>query len=109
MLFTRRAGPLEASAGLSAGYGFGGFTLDRVARDRYGMQGFFGLEPDVTNTWVLKPSVSLWFNLNNRWATTVSASYVTARPTIKFGSGLPDRQIKADAFGVAAGLGFKVF
>jgi NTE family protein len=109
VLFTRRAGPLEASAGLSAGYGFGGFTLDRVARDRYGMQGFFGLEPDVTNTWVLKPSVSLWFNLNNRWATTVSASYVTARPTIKFGSGLPDRQIKADAFGVAAGVGFKVF
>lgn len=109
ILFTRRAGPLEASAALSTGYGFGSFALERAAGDRYGMQGFFGVEPDTTNTWVVKPSVSLWFNLNNRWAATVSTSYVTARPTIKFGSGLPDRKIKADAFAVSAGVGFKVF
>lgn len=109
LLFTRRAGPLEATAGLSAGYGFGAFSLDRVARDRLGMTGVFGVEPDATNSWVLKPNVSLWFNLNNRWAATVSASYLMARPTITFGSGLPDRKIKADAIGLAAGVGVKVF
>lgn len=109
LLFTRRAGPLEASAGLSAGYGFGRFSLDRVARDRYGMAGLFGIEPDATNTWVLKPNASLWVNLDNRWAATLSASYLFARPTIRFGSGLPNRRIRADALGVSAGVGFKVF
>ena len=109
VLFTRRAGPLEATAGLSAGYGFGGFSLDRVARDRFGMAGFFAVDPDATNSWVLKPNVSLWFNVSNRWAATVSGSYMVARPTVRFGTGLPDRKIKADAVGLAAGLGFKVF
>jgi hypothetical protein len=109
LLFTRRAGPLEASAGLSAGYGFGSFSLDRAARDRYGMAGVFGVEADATNAWVLKPNVSLWFNLSNRWATTVSASYLLARPTIDFASGLPDRKIRADAVALSAGMGFKVF
>ena len=110
VFYARRAGPLEASVGVSGGYGFGSFELTDDARGRYGRLGLL-VTTDATNAWIVKPNVSVWRNLTNRLAANVSASYVVARPTIRFEPGAPaqDRTIDASAFQVSAGFGFKVF
>jgi hypothetical protein len=47
----------------------------------------------------------------NRFAATLSGSYLIARPTIHFGGAgsEADRKVKADAFRLSAGVGVKVF
>ncbi len=111
LFYARRAGRTETSAGLSVGYGVGSFELTREAREQYGRLGLFGLEADATNVWLAKPNVSVWQNLTSRIAANVSASYVMARPTIRFGPGAPaqERKITASAFQLSGGIGFKIF
>jgi len=107
--YARRGGPLEASVGLSAGYGFGGFDLTDEARDQFGQAGVFGLDPDATNAWVIKPNASLWHNLTSSIAVNLSVSYTTARPTLRIGGGVPDREIAASTVQVSTGIAYKVF
>ena len=61
---------------------------------------------------MVRPHASLWYNLSNRWAATLSASYVYARPTVRVAGDdavLYDRRINASAVRVGAGLAFKIF
>jgi NTE family protein len=107
--YARRVGRLEASAGLSGGYGFGGFEVTREARDLFGRAGLFGLEPDATNAWLVKPNASIWHNLTSRIAVNLSASYTMARPMLRVGGGVPDREITASTVQVSTGIAYKVF
>ena len=100
---------LEASAGVSVGYGFGGFDLTNDARDAYARQQVIGLDPTATNSWVVRPNASVWHNVTDRLAATVSVSYAWARPTVRFGGVLPDRRLDVKAVTFAAGIGVKVF
>ena len=110
---TRRDGRAETTLGLSAGYGIGrSMTLTTDTRDAFGRQGFFGVEGDTSNAWIVKPQASFWFNLTSRWAATMSASYVYSKPTVRITSdtGVPyDRRIEASAVRVGAGIAFKIF
>jgi NTE family protein len=111
VFYARRAGRLEASAGFSGGYGFGAFELTREARERFGQLGVFGVSADATNAWLAKPNASVWYNLTSRLAGNVSAAYLIARPTIRFGAGaaVQERSITASMVQLSAGLGWKVF
>lgn len=105
-------GRSEATLGISGGYGIGGFDPSLAARDAYGRLGLFGLEGDASNAWLVKPQASLWHNLSDRWAATVSASYMFGRSTVQLTSGdraAFTRKVDASAFRVAGGLGFKLF
>jgi NTE family protein len=102
----------EATVGVAGGIGLGSFSPSLGARDIYGRLGIFGLEGHATNTWLVKPQASLWYNLSDRLAATVSASYVFGRPTVRLSSpdAVPfDRQVSASMFSVGAGIGFKIF
>jgi hypothetical protein len=111
VFYAVRAGRIEASAGASAGYGFGSFDFAAGAKDQYARTGYIGVTADVTNSWLVKPGASLWYNVTDKLAATVSASYTRARPTIRFGGGAPDpeRDITAATVRFSMGVGFKVF
>ena len=109
---THIVGRAEATLGVSGGYGLGSFNPSLAARDTYGRLGFFGLEGEASNAWLVKPQTSLWYNLSDRWAATVSASYVFGRSNVRLTSAGTDafaRKVDASAFRVGAGLGFKLF
>lgn len=109
--YTVRAGQLEATGGVAAGYGFGRFTVSDDARESYGRLGTFNLQGDASNAWILSPRIGLWQNLNDRWAATASAAYVLSRPTVQLTSGsiVQQRTIDASALRIAAGIAYKVF
>ena len=109
---TYLTGRAEATIGVSGGYGFGSFEPSTQARDTYGQRGLFGLEGDATNAWLVKPQASLWYNLTDRWAAVVSASYVFGRSTVTVATAGVEafsKPVDAAAFRVGAGVGFKVF
>ena len=102
----------EASVGVAGGIGLGSFSPSLGARDAYGRLGIFSLEGEASNTWLVKPQASVWYNLSDRLAATVSASYIFGRPTVRLSSpnAVPfDRQVTASTFSVGAGIGFKIF
>jgi NTE family protein len=104
-------GRSEIAVGVSAGYGFAGFDPSLESRDFYGQRGLFGLEGDASNAWLVKPQASLWYNLSDRWAATVSASYITGRSTVSLASGgaVPfSKRVDASTFRIGVGLGFKI-
>lgn len=106
------AGRTEATIGISGGYGLGRLNPSLAARDTFGRLDTFGLEGRASNAWLIKPQSSVWYNLNDRWAATVSASYVFAPSTIRFlsnGSSVYTQKVDASVFRVGAGIGFKVF
>ena len=110
---TRLAGRAEATVGVSGGFGIGrSLTIESDTRDALGRAGLFGVEGESSNAWMIKPQASLWYNLSNRWAATISASYVIAQPTVRVTSGTTvayEREIDASAVRVGAGLAFKLF
>lgn len=109
---TRVINRTEATVGVSGGIGLGSFSPSLGARDAYGRLGIFGLEGAASNTWLVKPQASVWYNLSDRLAATVSASYIFGRPTVRLSSpnAVPfDRQVTASTFSVGAGIGFKIF
>jgi hypothetical protein len=82
----------EATVGLSAGYGFG--HVDAAG--------------DLSNAWILRPSVTLWKNVSEHVAATLGATYVYARPTVTFASG-GAQHITTAAVRLNAGLAYKIF
>ena len=110
--YTTVTGRTETTFGVSAGYGFGGFSVSSEAGEAYGRAGIFGLDGDASNAWLVKPQATFWYNLSDRWAATVSGSYILTRPTVRITaeSGVPyDQPVNAAVFRVGAGIGFKVF
>jgi len=113
---TWRSRQHEFTLGASAGYGFGrglgGFTPTPSVRDAYRQLRVFGLKGHTSGAWLAKPQATYWYSLSDGWAATLSASYVTARPTVRLASGSTDvfsREVDASAFRVAIGIGKKIF
>lgn len=108
---SQQLGPIEISAGASAGYGFGNFRTSAVARSVFAEQGMGGLKTSASSTWLVKPNATLWYSLTGKIGATVSASYLFARPTLSFdgASAPPDRKIQLNAFQLNAGLGYRIF
>jgi hypothetical protein len=108
---TWQAGRLEATTGVAGGYGIGSFALSQDVRDAFGRQGEFAIHADATNAWLLEPRAGFWFNLNDRFAATASASWSIAHSTVSIGSdhSLVDRKLDASALRVGVGLGVKIF
>ena len=108
---SRQLGPIEVSAGASAGYGFGNFRTSAVAHTVFAEQGMGGLKTSASSTWIAKPNATLWYSLTGKIGATVSASYLLARPTLTFsGTNAPaDRKLQMNALQLSAGLGYRIF
>ena len=77
-------------------------------RDRLGAQ---SLGVDVSNTFVVKPEIGYWYDLNSKMALHLSAGFMVARPrlTVTNSLGSTSERLRADIFMFKVGAVYKVF
>lgn len=110
--YTRVVGPTSISANLLGGPAFTSFTLTRSAPDMYRERlGARSLDVQVGNTFVLKPEVSVWFDVSPKVGVNVSAGYMIARPTLTISNSIGEqaRRFRADMVVLKMGAVYKVF
>jgi hypothetical protein len=101
VVYTRQYGHFALSGSLLAGYAFNGLRK---------MQGG-GANFAVSDSWVYKPSVAIWWELGNRWGFLSSVSYMATRPELvtTTAAGTTRQKINFGAPFVTFGLGYGVF
>jgi hypothetical protein len=60
---------------------------------------------------VLKPEVSMWFDLTRKFGLSVDGGYIIARPSLSISSPLVNERtrIRADAFTISTGIVYRVY
>lgn len=108
--------PLLRSAKISAnvmgGYSFNSFKLQPAVAEAYSQQfNLQNVEADASNVFVMKPEVSLWFDVARKVGINVGAGYMIARPTVTVATPAgPDRhRVRADMFMFKVGAVYSVF
>jgi hypothetical protein len=96
---------------MSGGYAFNDFTVANDAFPTFAGSGVSLVGVHVDNSWVLKPSVSAWYDVLKHVGVGLSAAYLVARPleTITTASGIQEQHLKTDAFELTAGVTFGVW
>ena len=82
-----------------------------MAIDAYGRVGSRSVSADASNTFVLKPEVGVWYDINKKFGFNVNAGYMIARPdvTITSSAGSDVRTARADQFILKVGLAYSIF
>jgi hypothetical protein len=107
-----QSGRSAVSAHVMGGYAFSSFTLAPSAadtyRDRLGAQ---SLGVDVSNTFVVKPEIGYWYDLNRKVGVHLSAGFMVARPklTVSNSLGSGTERLRADIFMFKVGAVYKIF
>ncbi len=110
--YTHVIGRTAIGAAVLGGYAFSSASLSSQAydayRDRLGAQ---AVTIDASNTFVVKPEVSMWRDLSTKIGLRTSVGYMIARPQITVGSSLGDdqRRVNADMLMFKVGLVYSVF
>jgi hypothetical protein len=110
--YTHRIGPTAIKAGALGGYAFVSFTTGPTAADEYRNRlGAQSLSIDTGNTFVVKPQISVWRDINQKLGVNVSAGYLVARPnlTIRTSQGEQSERVRSDQFTAHVGLVYSVF
>lgn len=110
--YSRRSGPLLATARLLTGYSFNSFTMLPAYDDRYRSAiGAASLTSTVSNTLVLRPELSVWADLGRKVGMNITVGYTVTRPTVTVESllGRDARHIHADAFTLSVGAVYSLF
>jgi hypothetical protein len=101
------------TADLLGGFAFGSMSIADSAVDAYRTRmGLNAVDADASNTFVLKPEIALWHDINKKLGFNINAGYMIARPevTITASSGVVDRRTaRADQFILKAGLVYSIF
>jgi hypothetical protein len=82
VVYTRQYGQFALSGSLVAGYSFNGLRKTGAAADAYARLGQPGARFDVSDSFVYRPSFSVWWELGNRFGLLTSISYLATRPEI---------------------------
>jgi hypothetical protein len=103
---TGRVGRFSASANLSGGYSFNGFTVSSSAFPTFATTGVSLVTSHVDNSWVVRPDVTAWYDIFSHVAVGVGAAYLVSRPeqTIITATGVQSQHLKADAFELYTGV-----
>jgi len=109
--YTKHVKRFSASANMAGGYAFNNFNVDKDAGPTFAGAGVSLVGVHVDNSWVLKPSISAWYDVLSHVGVGVSAAYLVARPqeTITMAAGIQKQHLKTDAFELAAGVTFGVW
>jgi hypothetical protein len=97
---------------VEGGYAFTSFDLApsaaNVYQDRLGAR---SLSADVANTFVVRPQVSIWHDINRKVGMNFSVGYMIARPklTISTTVGEERRRLRADMLILKVGAVYSVF
>ena len=110
--YTWLRGRNAISTGVLAGYAFSSMSLDDglaaayQARTGVGVQG-----ADASNTFVIRPEIDFWHDINNRFGLNVNVGYMVARPDVSITTttGIDKRTARADQFQFRIGLVYSIF
>jgi hypothetical protein len=108
--WTRRRAAITAD--LVGGYSIDSFTLAPAAGAEYSQQlGATRVDSKATNSFVVKPEIQVWYDLNPRFGLKLNGGYLIARPSVVITSSLGEdiRPVRADAFLVTIGLVYSLF
>jgi len=100
------------SANLLGGYAFGSMKLSSSAADAYqARMGVQATDASASNTFVLRPEVDYWYDINKLLGLNVNVGYMVARPdvTITTSAGVDKRTARADQFQLRVGLVYSIF
>jgi hypothetical protein len=111
--YTHRIGAATAiKGGAQGGYAFVSFTTGPSAPDEYRDRlGARSLSIDASNVFVVKPQVSIWHDLGEKFGVNVTAGYMVARPnlTIRTSLGEERMRVRSDQFLAHVGLVYSIF
>ena len=105
---TRR---FNITADALGGYALGSIDLTPTAIDAYRNRlGAQAATAKSTNTFVLKPEIGAWYDVNNKVGLNVNFGYMMARPDIIVSStaGADRRKVRADQFIIKAGIVYSI-
>jgi hypothetical protein len=100
------------SGEILAGYAFMSFQVGPEATALYrAAYGATSVEADATNGFVVKPKVSLWFDITEKVGVNIDAGYLVARPTLSVttSAGTTRSHIRGDAFMMRLGAVYSLF
>ena len=110
--YTHIIGRTKLSANLLGGYSFNSFSMDETFTNAYrAANGGDRVETSVSNSFALKPELSLWYDITEKFGFNVSTGYLIARPevTVISSSGRERLRISADTMSLRAGLVYSIF
>jgi hypothetical protein len=110
--YTRIIRRYSITADVLGGYAFGSIDLSDPAVDAYrrALQ-VPGATANASNTFVLKPEIGVWYDVNKKVFVNVNAGYMIARPDISVdtAAGTDMRTARADQFILKVGVVYSIF
>ncbi|HEY1913247.1 MAG TPA: hypothetical protein VGG73_20140 [Vicinamibacterales bacterium] len=103
---------ITISADALAGFAFNSIDLDAGAiaayNDRLGVQRAYSV---ASNTFVLKPEIGMWHNVNRKIGLNINFGYMFARPEVSVisSTGTETRTARADQFILKGGVVYSIF
>ncbi|MGC4085088.1 MAG: hypothetical protein QM736_23975 [Vicinamibacterales bacterium] len=110
--YSHRFGRTMATAKLLAGYSFNSFDMLPAFGIKYATaRDVIEVKTDVSNTFILRPEVSLWTDISEKIGLNISLGYIVSRPdvTISTAVGRDVRSINADMVMFKVGAVYSVF
>jgi hypothetical protein len=110
--YTRVFGRTAVTGKVMGGYAWTSMRISPVAIDAYhNLVGAQTISVDASNTIVVIPEVSAWYNINEKLGLKVSSGYVMARPNVSVSSsaGLDKRRVRADNVTFKVGMVYSMF
>lgn len=103
---------LDITGAVLGGYAFGSIGLVPSAVDAYERRlGAQSVTARASNTFVLKPELGVWYDLNKDFGLNVNAGYMIARPDVIVDTtaGQDKRTARADQFILKVGIVYSIF
>jgi hypothetical protein len=109
--YTKLRGRAAITTDLVAGYALNSFRLDESTIATYQRRGASDVHGEATNTFVVKPELTLWYDLNRRIGIKVNGGYLVARPSVTVVStlGRDTQSIRADTFLLTFSAVYSIF
>jgi hypothetical protein len=109
--YTKIRGRAAITADVVGGYSLNSFYLDSSTIADYQRRRASDIHGEATNTFVVKPELAVWYDLNRRIGLRVNGGYLLARPSVTIVStlGRDARSIRADTFLITIGAVYSIF
>jgi opacity protein-like surface antigen len=110
--YTWVRGKNTISTNILAGYAFSSMELADGAAAAYQSRIGVGVsDADASNTFVVRPEIDIWHDINKLFGVNVNIGYMVARPDVSIttSNGIDRRTARADQFQVRVGLVYSIF
>jgi hypothetical protein len=108
--YTWIRGRAAVTADLVGGFALNSFRIDPSVVADYQQRGASNIRGEATNTFVVKPELTVWYDLNRRIGIKLNGGYLVSRPSVTVAStlGRDTRSIRADTFLITFGVVYSI-